>query len=449
MFNETFMRKVFPFLKEDYFHSEPDKVVFNEIEAFINKYNQCPSLDAIKIQIGNSDCPEHLFKSIEVVLDEVERYEPINFDWLYDQTEKFCKDKAVYNAILKSIQIIDGKENTVSQDAIPTILQEALAVCFDTNIGHDYIENSISRWEFYHEITSRIPFDIDILNKITNGGLPNKTLTVLMSSSGGGKSLAMCHMAAANLAAGKNVMYITMEMAEERIAERIDANMMNIPVIDLANLPQQIFTNRMDRIKEKTNGKLIIKEYPTAGAHAGHFRSLLNELEMKKSFKPDIIYIDYLNICASSRYKASSSVNSYTLVKSIAEELRGMAVEFDLPIVSATQVTRSGYNNSDVEMTDTSESMGIVHTVDLFLAIIGTEELDANGQIMFKQLKNRFGDPNTFKRFLVGIDRSKMKLYDLDIKMQKDMSDAGIPEDDESITFTPRSKFKKVSGINV
>lgn len=443
------MRKVFPFLKEDYFHSEPDKVVFNEIEAFINKYNQCPSLDAIKIQIGNSDCPEHLFKSIEVVLDEVERYEPINFDWLYDQTEKFCKDKAVYNAILKSIQIIDGKENTVSQDAIPTILQEALAVCFDTNIGHDYIENSISRWEFYHEVTSRIPFDIDILNKITNGGLPNKTLTVLMSASGGGKSLAMCHMAAANLAAGKNVMYITMEMSEERIAERIDANMMNIPVIDLANLPQQIFTNRMDRIKEKTNGKLIIKEYPTAGAHAGHFRSLLNELEMKKSFKPDIIYIDYLNICASSRYKASSSVNSYTLVKSIAEELRGMAVEYDLPIVSATQVTRSGYNNSDVEMTDTSESMGIVHTVDLFLAIIATEELDANGQIMFKQLKNRFGDPNTFKRFLVGIDRSKMKLYDLDIKMQKDIADAGIPEDDESIGFTPRSRFKKVSGINV
>jgi archaellum biogenesis ATPase FlaH len=442
------MRKVFPFLKAEYFHSEPDQVVFKEIDAFIAKYNQCPSLDAIKIQIINGECPEHVFKSVEVVLDEVARYEPINFDWLYDQSEKFCKDKSVYNAILKSIQIIDGKEQTVSQDSIPTILQEALSVCFDTNIGHDYLENTQSRWEFYHKEESRISFDIDILNKITNGGIPNKTLTVLMSSSGGGKSLAMCHMAAANLAAGKNVMYITMEMAEERIAERIDANLLNIPVIDLKNLPMQMFESRMGKIKGKTSGKLIIKEYPTAGAHAGHFRALINELQLKKSFRPDILYIDYLNICASSRYKASSAVNSYTLVKSIAEELRGMAVEFDMPIVSATQVNRTGYGSSDVEMTDTSESMGIVHTVDLFLAIIGTEELDAQGQIMFKQLKNRFGDPNMFKRFLVGIDRSKMKLYDLDIKMQKDIADAGTTDDD-SLNFKPRSKFKAVSGINV
>lgn len=445
------MRKVFPFLKREYFLDEVDAIVFDEIEKFINKYNSCPSIEALQIQISNSDkIPEYTFESIEKVINDLKERDDTKLDWLIDQTEKFCKDKSVYNAILKSIQIIEGKDKTVSEDGIPSILQDALAVCFDTNIGHDYLENVDERWDFYHRAESRIPFDIELLNKITNGGLPNKTLSVIMSMSGGGKSLAMCHMAAANLNLGKNVLYITMEMAEERIAERIDANLMNVGLVDLKDLPKQMFKTRIEKIQSKTQGKLIIKEYPTAGAHAGHFRSLLNELALKKSFFPNIIYIDYLNICASSRYKASSAVNSYTLVKSIAEELRGMAVEYDLPIVSATQVTRSGYGASDIDMTDTSESMGLVHTVDVLLALITTEELDNMGQVMIKQLKNRFGDPNLYKRFVVGMDRSKMKLYDVATSAQDNISGANNAEEvNRNKQFGGKSRTRDFGQIKV
>lgn len=441
------MRKVFPFLKVDYFTDSSDQAIFNEISSFINKYNECPSHDALTIQISNSNLPEHIFENVESSLAELQQYEPSNMEWLVDQSEKFCKDKSVYNAILRSIQIIDGKDTTMSEDGIPSILQEALAVCFDTNIGHDYLESAESRWEFYHKDESRLPFDIDLLNKITNGGLPNKVLTCFLASTGVGKSLVMCHMATANLREGKNVLYITAEMAEERIAERIDANLLNVSLSELKDLPKAMFESRIEKIRDKTQGKLIIKEYPTAAAHAGHFEALLNELSLKKNFKPDVIYIDYLNICASSRYRAGNMVNSYTLIKSIAEELRGLAVKYDLPIITATQTNRNGANNSDIDITDTSESFGLPATVDVLLALVSTEELENQGQLMIKQLKNRFGDPNQYKRFVVGIDRSKMKLYNLDIAVQKDISDSGIPSDD---IVKPKTRVKAdYSSINV
>ena len=425
------MRKVFPFLKADYFLDAADKVVFNEIGSFIDKYNACPTIEALNIQVQNShSIPEHVFDSVENILSELKEYSPTKFDWLVDQTEQFCKDKSVYNAIVKSIAVIDGKDQSVSPDGIPSILQEALAVCFDTNVGHDYLENVEGRYEFYHREESRLPFDIEILNKITNGGVPSKSLTALLASTGVGKSLVMCHMAAANLNANKNVLYITMEMAEERIAERIDSNLMNIQLQELKDIPKSVFKSRLEKIKDKTSGKLIIKEYPTAGAHVGHFKALLSELALKKSFYPDVIYVDYLNICSSSRYKASAAVNSYTIVKSIAEELRGMAVEFDVPIITATQTNRTGFGNSDIELTDTSESIGLPATVDLMLALISTEELEKMGQLMIKQLKNRFGDPNAYKRFVVGIDRSRMKLYDLDEKEQSEITDRGNHDED-------------------
>ena len=442
------MRKVFPFLKPDYFSDGSEQAIFNEISSFINRYNECPTIDALTIQISNSSIPEHIYEDIESKVTELHTYEQSNLDWLMDQTEKFCKDKSVYNAILRSIQIIDGKDKTMSEDGIPGILQEALAVCFDTNIGHSYLDDIDSRWDFYHRDESRIPFDIDLLNKITGGGLPNKVLAILLAGTGVGKSLVMCHMSAAALAAGKNVLYITMEMAEERIAERIDANLLNISLQELKDIPKQMFHSRIDKIRDKTHGNLIIKEYPTAAAHSGHFESLLNELSLKKNFVPDIIFIDYLNICASSRYRAGNMVNSYTLVKAIAEELRGLAVKYDVPIVSATQVNRDGMNSSDIDLTNTSESMGLPATCDLMLALISTEELENQGQLMIKQLKNRFGDPNMYKRFVVGVDRSKMKLYNLDISSQKELSDTGIPPDDLNTPKT-RTKAKDFSSINV
>lgn len=589
--NQQYMRKVFPFLKPEYFADNSEQVIFNEISSFINRYNECPTIDALTIQISNSSVPEHIYDDIESKVTELHTFEQSNLDWLMDQTEKFCKDKSVYNAILRSIQIIDGKDKTMAEDGIPGILQEALAVCFDTNIGHSYLDDIDSRWDFYHRDETRVPFDIDLLNKITGGGLPNKILAILLAgcvhpetkirvnlykrgfehmwidkeisigevkrlldegyeievdspdgyvpvtmfvdkgewdeyvlrldsgsivkvnenhlfetalgwqyakdlsmlpeqyyltkegyvsgtvvrtgkkipivdinvnhenhryytngvsshNTGVGKSLVMCHMSAAALAAGKNVLYITMEMAEERIAERIDANLLNISLQELKDIPKQMFHTRIDKIRDKTHGNLIIKEYPTAAAHSGHFESLLNELSLKKNFVPDIIFIDYLNICASSRYRAGNMVNSYTLVKAIAEELRGLAVKYDVPIVSATQVNRDGLNSSDIDLTNTSESMGLPATCDLMLALISTEELENQGQLMIKQLKNRFGDPNMYKRFVVGVDRSKMKLYNLDISNQQDISDTGIPPDDLNKPKS-RTKAKDFSSINV
>jgi replicative DNA helicase len=423
------MRKVIPFLKRDYFLENSDRLIFDRVKAFIDEYNTPPNKDALIVALQNDKTlNEEQYKEVAGIIQELNPTEH-NKDWLYKETEKFCKDKAIYNAILNSIAIIDGRDAAKTQDGIPQLLQDALGVCFDNNVGHDYIENADSRYEFYHRVESRTPFDLEYFNKITNGGLPNKTLNVVLAGTGVGKSLFMCHVAASTLAQGKNVLYITLEMAEERIAERIDANLMNITLDQLKDLPKSIFDNRIEKIRNKTEGRLIIKEYPTAGAHTGHFKALLNELQLKKQFKPAMIIIDYLNICSSSRFKSGSNINSYTLIKSIAEELRGLAVEEDLPILSATQTTRSGYGNTDVELTDTSESFGLPATVDFMFALISTEELEQTNQIMVKQLKNRYNDPTANKRFMIGVDRSKMKLYDLEQSAQKGLTDANLDID--------------------
>jgi replicative DNA helicase len=427
--DDEYMRKVIPFLKRDYFLDNSDKIIYDKIKDFIDQYNAIPSKDALVIAIQNDkSLNEDQYKEVAETILQLDPTEH-NKDWLYKETEKFCKDKAIYNAILSSIAIIDGRDKARTEDGIPQLLQEALGVCFDNNVGHDYIDSSDQRFEFYHKIESRIPFDLDYFNKITNGGMPNKTLNVCLAGTGVGKSLFMCHVAASVLAQNKNVLYITLEMAEERIAERIDANLMNITMDQLKELPKAIFDNRIEKIKDRTQGKLIIKEYPTAGAHTGHFKALLNELQLKRQFKPDLIVIDYLNICASSRFKGGANINSYTLIKSIAEELRGMAVEENVPILSATQTTRGGYGNTDVELTDTSESFGLPATVDFMFALISTEDLEAMNQLMVKQLKNRYNDPTINKRFVIGVDRAKMKLYDLEQSAQKNIMDSGIKED--------------------
>ena len=429
--DDEYMRKVIPFLKRDYFLENSDRLIFDRIKTFIDEYNTPPNKDALIVAIQNDKTlNEEQYKEVAGIIQELNPTEH-NKDWLYKETEKFCKDKAIYNAILNSIAIIDGRDAGKTQDGIPQLLQDALGVCFDNNVGHDYLENADSRYEFYHRVESRTPFDLDYFNKITNGGLPNKTLNVVLAGTGVGKSLFMCHVAASTLAQGKNVLYITLEMAEERIAERIDANLMNITLDQLKDLPKSLFDNRIEKIRNKTEGRLIIKEYPTAGAHTGHFKALLNELQLKKQFKPSMIIIDYLNICSSSRFKSGSNINSYTLIKSIAEELRGLAVEEDLPILSATQTTRGGYGNTDVELTDTSESFGLPATVDFMFALISTEELEQTNQIMVKQLKNRYNDPTINKRFMIGVDRSKMKLYDLEQSAQKGLTDANIVVDRE------------------
>jgi len=451
--DDAFMRKVIPFIKRDYFTDNNEQKIYDQIKSFIDEYNSVPNKDALIVAFQNDKTlNDDQYKDIISYVNELEKSEH-NSDWLLKETEKFCKDKAIYNAILNSISIIDGRNKSLSTDGIPQLLQDALAVCFDNAVGHDYIDNSDQRYDFYHKVESRIPFDIDYLNKITNGGLPNKTLNVVLAGTGVGKSLFMCHVASSVLSQGKNVLYITLEMAEERIAERIDANLMNITMDQLKDLPKPLFDNRMEKIKQKTNGKLIIKEYPTTGAHVGHFKSLLNELQLKRQFKPDIIIVDYLNICASSRFKAGANINSYTLIKSIAEELRGLAVEENLPILSATQTTRGGYGNTDVELTDTSESFGLPATVDLMFALIATEELDQLNQIMVKQLKNRYNDPTINKRFVVGIDRARMKLYDLEQTAQKGLSDSGIKIDEDKLdTYDMSSIFKKsrdFSGIKI
>jgi len=410
--NEQYYRKVVPHLDGEYFQDPIEKILFEEILDFSGKYDKVPTKEVVRINLGNrSDLTEETYKKssskLETLTDEW-----IDFDWLVDSTEKWCQDRAIYNALLQSVKIADGNDEKLSKDAIPEILQQALGVTFDEHIGHDYIESADDRYEFYHREEEKIPFDLEKFNYITKGGLPNKTLNIALAGTGVGKSLFMCHMASACLLRSKNVLYVTMEMSEEKIAERIDANCLNLNIKDIGDLPQVMFKSKIADLQKKTTGKIVIKEYPTASAHAGHFRSLLNELKLKKSFIPDIIFVDYLNICASSRYKGHI-VNSYTYVKAIAEELRGLAVEFDLPIVSATQTTRAGFGSSDPDLTDTSESFGLPATADLMFALISSEELEAEGRLKVKQLKNRYNDPTSNRSFVVGIDRAKMKLFDV------------------------------------
>lgn len=450
MKNEKYLRKALPFLKSEYFTSE-DAIVFNEIKEFVLKYNTSPTYDALLIEIDSADrITEDQFKKCKSDIEswDLKNYEEPDEAWIVDQTEKFCQEKAIYQAMMKSIEIMNDKGGTLQKGAIPHLLTEALSVTFDPNIGHDYFENFQERFDFYHRIEDKIPFDLDFFNKITKGGLPNKTLNIALAGTGVGKSLFMCHCAAANLNIGKNVLYITLEMAEEKIAERIDANLLNVAVDDLEKLSKDMYEKKIKNLKSKTNGKLIVKEYPTATASSNHFRSLLNELRLKKSFTPDIIYIDYLNICTSARIKAGSNVNSYTLIKSIAEELRGLAVEFGVPIVSATQTTRSGFSNTDVGLEDTSESFGLPATADFMFALISTENLEQLGQIMVKQLKNRYNDPTSNKRFVLGIDRAKMKLYDVENSAQMDIVDSGQKQgaDDRMVNnvMNKSDKFRKL-----
>ena len=453
LYNEDYARKVLPFIKGNYFDVREERIIFDEIVSFVDKYQKIPTQTSLEIEIGsrkdlNQD--EH-----DKIVDIVKTLNPekVDMDWLLDTTEKFCKDKAIYNAIVEGVGIIDGKDKSKTPDSIPSILTEALSVSFDNSVGHDYIDDAESRFDFYHKKEERIPFDLEFFNKITKGGLPTKTLNVALAGTGVGKSLFMCHMASNCLSQGKNVLYITMEMAEERIAERIDANMMNVNIKDLAELPKQMFEDKIQKIIKKTTGKLIIKEYPTASAHSGHFRGLIKELAIKKSFKPDIIFIDYLNICASSRFKGSVNVNSYTMIKSIAEELRGLAVETNVPIMTATQTTRSGFSSTDVGLEDTSESFGLPATADLMFALISTEELEELNQICVKQLKNRYNDPTMNKRFVIGIDRAKMKLYDVEVNAQDGLVDSGQVKDDEPVfdkgSFSKNKTYDKFSNFKV
>jgi len=413
--NEPYMRKVLPFIKPEYFEGVYNQL-FKEVAKFVSNYNKLPTLESFKIEVDQSDkFNDDQYTAAMEILPNIFDTQESDEKWLYDTTEKWCQDRAIHNAIMESISIIDGKHKSLTKNALPELLQKALAVTFDPSVGHDYIEDVELRYDFYHEDEERIPFDLDYFNTITKGGLPNKTLNICLAGTGVGKSLFMCHMAGNVLTQGRNVLYITMEMAEERIAERIDANLLNIPLDQLLHVSKPMLTSKVDELASRTNGKLIIKEYPTGSAHTGHFRALLNELKLKKNFVPEMIFIDYLNICASSRMKGmGGAINSYTYIKAIAEELRGLAVEFDVPIVSATQTTRSGYTSSDPGLEDTSESFGLPATADLMFALISSEELEQLGQVMVKQLKNRYNDPNYKKRFVVGIDRSRMRLYDVD-----------------------------------
>ena len=424
LYNEEYVRKVIPFIKAEYFEDFNQKVIFEEILKFVEEYNQPATREVLCIETEKrNDINDTSFKEIAQLITSFED-EPAEFNWLVDTTEKWCRDRAIYIALMESIQLADGKsEDAKGRDAIPSILSDALAVSFDTHIGHDYLNDYEERYESYHRKEDKIEFDLEYFNKITKGGIPNKTLNIALAGTGVGKSLFMCHVASSALLQGKNVLYITLEMAEEKIAERIDANLLNVAIQDIVDLPKQMFETKVTNLAKKTQGTLIIKEYPTASAHSGHFKSLLQELALKKSFRPDIIFIDYLNICASSRYRGNSNVNSYSYIKAIAEELRGLAVEANVPIFSATQTTRSGYGSSDVELTDTSESFGLPATADLMFALISTEELESLGQILVKQLKNRYNDVNIYKRFVVGIDRAKMRLFDCEQTAQDDLLD--------------------------
>ncbi len=440
--NEKYLRKTLPFIKAEYFENLNQKMVYEEISTFVGQYNELPTKEILSIEVEKrNDINEDLFKQVTHLISCLDD-SPVEFEWLVDTTEKWCRDRAIYLALLDSIAIADGKDEKKNAEAIPSILSDALAVSFDNHIGHDYLEDYEQRFKFYHQKESRIQFDLEYFNKITKGGLPNKTLNIALAGTGVGKSLFMCHMAAASLMEGHNVLYITLEMAEEKIAERIDANLLNVGIQNITDLPKPMFDSKVDSIAKKTQGRLIIKEYPTASAHSGHFKSLLNELSLKKSFKPAIIFVDYLNICASSRYRANSNVNSYSYIKAIAEELRGLAVESNLPIVSATQTTRSGFGSSDVELTDTSESFGLPATADLMFALISTEELEGLNQILVKQLKNRYNDPTMNKRFVIGIDRSKMRLYDCEQSAQEELVDNVKEEEYDNEEKKPKKSFQ-------
>ena len=442
LYNEKYARKVLPFLKVDYFTVRSYKIIFLELHEYISQYDALPSLNALSIECQErNDLTEEQFKEIVEVLNVLSD-DPKDHDWLVDSTEKWCQERAIYLSLMESVKIADGQDTKRDKGAIPQILSEALGVSFDQHVGHDYVENATDRFEYYHRKEDKIPFDLEFFNKITKGGLVNKSLNIVLAGTGVGKSLVMCHFAAATLLQGKNVLYITCEMAEEKIAERIDANLLNVPIQKLADLPHPIFEKKIKALSKKTQGKLIIKEYPTASAHVGHFKSLINDLALKRSIKPDIIFVDYLNICASQRYKGSI-VNSYTYVKAIAEELRGLAVECNVPIVSATQTTRSGFGSTDIDLTDTSESFGLPATADLMFALISTEELEGMNQIMVKQLKNRYNDPTMNKRFCVGIDRAKMRLYDVEESAQDDLVDSG-QEVDLVQRFTSKKTFSEL-----
>ena len=455
IYNDSYCRKVLPFISADYFSDDTEKVVFKEVNEFVNKYKSLPTHEALVINFTESkSLTETQVRTSVNLLNEIHehREDPSEEQWLIEQTEKFCQDKAIYNAIMESVSILDDKNHKTSKGEIPKLLSDALGVSFDSHIGHDYINDAEERFDFYHRVEERVRFDLDFFNKITKGGLPVKTLNIALAGTGVGKSLFMCHVAASCISQGRNVLYITLEMAEERIAERIDANLLNIDIQELNTISKQDYDRKFEVLRNKTQGKLIIKEYPTASASTLHFRSLLQDLHLKKNFKPEIIFVDYLNICSSARMKPGNSVNSYTYIKAIAEELRGLAVEFAVPIVSATQTTRSGFTNSDPGLEDTSESFGLPATADFMFALITTEELEQLGQIMVKQLKNRYSDPNTYKRFVIGIDRSKMKLFDAEPDAQNGIVDSGTDIPDKPInTFGNRErKFNsKFEGVRV
>ena len=448
LFSETYYRKVVPFIKSEYFQEYHEKIVYEEIADFASKYDKVPTQEVLAINLQNrNDLTEEAFQnSVSIVRELTDEW--VDYEWLLDATEKWCKDRAIYIALMQSIKVADGGDPKISRDAIPSILQEALAVSFDEHIGHDYIDQAEDRYDFYHRKEEKVPFDLDKFNFITKGGLSNKTLNIALAGTGVGKSLFMCHMASAALTQGHNVLYITCEMAEEKIAERIDANLLNVSIKDIVDLPEVLFTSKVNEIARKTRGKLIIKEYPTASAHVGHFKALLSDLKLKKDFKPQLIFVDYLNICASARYKGAV-VNSYTYVKAIAEELRGLAVECNVPIVSATQTTRSGYGNSDPDLTDTSESFGLPATADFMFALISTEELEQQGRLMVKQLKNRYSDLVTSRKFMVGIDRSKMKLYDVADDASAISIDAEDPGEEFSQFAETQNRLSKFAEWNV
>lgn len=443
--NDEYCRKAMPFIQNEYFVDEKNKVIFNAIYDHVDKYNTAPSTTTLTVTIDEMQVSDMVHKECSETISVMNQLEDVSSDWLVDTTEKWCKDRALYLAIMESIQIIDGNDKTQDKGSLPKILSDALAVSFDNNIGHDFIEDFESRFEFYQRVEERIPFHLDMLNKITKGGLVNKSLNIALAGTGVGKSLFMCDVAANHLMMGKNVLYITLEMSEEKIAERIDANLLNVPISQVESMPKDLFEKKIEKLRQKTTGKLIVKEYPTASANANHFRHLIQELALKKNFVPDIIYIDYLNICTSSRIKQGGSVNSYTYIKSIAEEIRGLAVENNLPIVSATQTTRSGYTNSDVGLEDTSESFGLPATADLMFALISTEELQELDQILVKQLKNRYNDPNVNKRFVVGIDRPKMRLYDAEDAAQDEL----ITEQQDSTFKSNFGQRKKLGSVEI
>ena len=444
-YNEDFTRKVLPFIKSDFFTSHSEATLFGEINEFVLKYKNLPTKETILVELNKrKDLKEDELTEIKTIVNKLDNQE-VELQWLLDTTEKFCKDRAVHNAVLSCIQILDGKDKKQNPEAIPSILSEALAVSFDNHVGHDYVDDSEARYDFYHKREKRFKFDLNYFNRITKGGVPSKTLNIALAGTGVGKSLFMCHAAANWLQDGKNVLYITLEMAEERIAERVDANLMDVTIDDLHAMPKDMYESKMSKLQKKTIGKLIIKEYPTASAHSGHFRALLNELSLKKTFKPDVVFIDYLNICASSRFKGGN-ISSYFYIKAIAEELRGLAVEFDMPIFSATQTTRSGFTSTDIGLEDTAESFGLPATADFMFALISNDELDQLGQLKVKQLKNRFGDPSMNRSFIIGVDRSKMRLFDVEASAQN-IVDSNQTEEEEKIT--PEGAYEKFSDFKL